>query len=259
MCSFYFLDFNILRSKMFKAVISDTKAWRSSVEAIASLIDDGTLQIDEEGLKLRAMDPSQIALVDFMLPASAFDEYNTDNPSSIVIDFSELSKITKRSKAEDKIELSLKENRFKMVFKGEATRRFNMSILESTATPPKEPNVEFTSEIKISATILKEALKDAELVSNHVALMADEEFSITAQGDTGSAEIRFPEEALMDMKVTEKARSVFSLDQLNNLLKASDQTSIISLKIRTDAPLKLEYSIGDGRVIYFLAPRIESA
>jgi proliferating cell nuclear antigen len=245
---------------MFKALISDTKAWRNSIEAIAALIDEGTLHIEKDGLKLRAMDPSQIALVDFMLPTSSFDEYKVDAHTSVVIDFAELSKITKRAKPEDKVELSLEENRLKMVFKGEATRRFNMSIIESTAASPKEPNVDFTAEVKISATVLKEALKDAELVSNHVALHIDDGFNITAQGDTGSAEIKLAKENLMDLKIKdkEKARSLFSLDQLNNLLKAADQGSIISLKIRTDAPLKVEYSIGDGRVIYYLAPRIES-
>jgi proliferating cell nuclear antigen len=134
-----------------------------------------------------------------------------------------------------------------------------MSIIESTTPLPKEPNVDFTAEIKISATVLKEALKDAELVSNHVAMMTDDgHFIITSQGDTGSAEIKFKKENLMDMKVKDKARSLFSLDQLNNLLKASDQGSIVTLKIKSDAPLRLEYSIGDGRVVYYLAPRIES-
>jgi proliferating cell nuclear antigen len=243
---------------MFKAVISDTKSWRNSVEAIAALIDEGTLQIGTDGLKLRAMDPSQIALVDFALPASAFDKYEAKKPENIGIDFSELSKITRRSKAEDKIELSLEENSLKMAFSGETDRRFNLAIIESTSTPPKEPSVDFTAEIKIGASILKEALKDAELVSNHVAILMDDGFGITAQGDTGSAEIRFQAENIMSLTVKEKARSVFALDQLNNLLKASDQGSIIILKLKSDAPLRLEYSIGDGRVVYYLAPRIES-
>ncbi len=243
---------------MFKAVISDTKAWRSSIEAIAALIDEGTLQISSEGFKLRAMDPSQIALVDFELPASAFDEYSVDAVLSISIDFTELLKITRRSKSEDKIELALDGNRLKMVFRGGATRRFNMSILESSTAPPKEPNVEFTAEVKINASILKEALKDAELVSNHVALLAENGLTVTSQGDTGSAEINFSEENLMGVDIKEKSRAVFSLDQLNNLLKASDALSIISVSIRSDAPLRIEYSIGDGRVVYYLAPRIES-
>ena len=81
---------------MFSATISDTKIWKNSIEAIAALIDEGTLRIDNEGLKLRAMDPSQIALVDFEFPASGFDEYKAEKEINIGVDFSELSKITKK-------------------------------------------------------------------------------------------------------------------------------------------------------------------
>ncbi len=203
------------------------------------------------------MDPSQIALVDFELPKSAFEKYKLDKEVSIGIDFSELSKITKRCKPEDKIEFSLN-SRFTMIFTGETTRRFDISVIESTSSPPKEPDIDFTAEIKMGANILKEALKDAEQVSNHVALIVDKEFSIAAEGDTGSADIKISSDTILGMDVKEKTRAVFSLDQLNNLLRASDQGSIVQLKLRTDAPLRLEYAIGDGRVIYYLAPRIES-
>ncbi len=243
---------------MFKAVISDTKSWRNSIEAIAALIDEGTLDISEKGFTLRAMDPSQIALVDFELPKSAFEKYKLDKDSPIGIDFSELSKITKRCRPEDKIELSL-DSRFTMIFKGETTRRFDISIIDSTSSPPKEPNIDFTAEVKIGANILREALKDAEQISNHMAMTVDKDFSITAEGDTGSADIKIPSDSILGTDVKEKTRAVFSLDQLNNLLKASDQNSIVQLKLRTDAPLRLEYAIGDGRVVYYLAPRIESA
>ncbi len=242
---------------MFRAVISDTKAWKNSIDAIAALIDEGTLQIDEKGIKLRAMDPSQIALVDLELPSSSFEEYKVEKPVNIGIDFTELSKITKRSRAEDKIELSL-ENRLKMVFKGETTRSFSLAIIESTSSPPKEPNIEFTADVKIGANMLKEALKDAELVSNHVVIKLNDGFGIKADGDAGSVDIKFQEENILGMNVKEEVRAVFALDHLNNLLKASDPQSIILIKMRTDAPLRIEYAIGDGRVIYYLAPRIES-
>ncbi len=242
---------------MFTAIILDTKAWKNSIDAIAALIDEGTLQISKEGLKLRAMDPSQIALVDFELKASAFEKYTVEKPISVGVDFSELLKITKRLRTEDKIELSL-DKRLNMIFRGETTRSFSLSIIESTSSPPKEPIVDFTAEVKIGANTLKEALKDAELVSNHVALVIGDSFGIKADGDTGSVDIKFPEGNILSKDVKKEARSVFALDQLNNLLRASDIQSIIILKMRTDAPVKIEYAIGEGRVLYYLAPRIES-
>lgn len=242
---------------MFRAVISDTKAWKNGVEAVAALIEEGTLQIDEKGIKLRAMDLSQIALVDLELPASVFEEYKVDKPVNIGVDFVELSKITKRSRPEDRIEMSL-DSRFKMVFKGDTTRSFSLAIIESTSNPPKEPKIEYTAEVKVIANMFKEALKDAELVSNHVALKIGDSFGIKGDGDAGSVDIKLEKDKLMSINSKGEAKAVFALDQLNNLLKASDAQSLIHIKMKTDAPIRLEYAIGDGRVVYYLAPRIES-
>lgn len=242
---------------MFKATISDTKSWKNSIDAISALIDEGTFQIDSDGLKLRAMDPSQIALIDFFLPSKAFEKYEVDKPTNIGVDFAELSKITKRSRPEDKIELSL-DTRFNMVFKGKITRKFNIAVIDSSSTPPKEPNIEFTAEVKIAPAVIKEALKDAEIVSNHVALKINGGISIKSDGDTGSADITFSDDSILDIKVQKEARAVFSLDHLNNLLKAAEIPSVVILNLKSDAPLKVEYAIGEGKVVYYLAPRIES-
>jgi proliferating cell nuclear antigen len=243
---------------MFEATIHDTKSWRNSIEAIAALIDEGTFQIDQNGLKLRAMDPSQIALVDFELPAKAFEKFSVDNPTNIGIDFSELNKITKRGRAEDKIDLKL-DQRLKMVFRGETRRDFSVSVIDASSTPPKEPTIDFTAEVKVAPNILREALKDAELVSNHVALRLDGGFSIKSDGDTGSVDIQFPEDKVLSVNIKKEARAVFSLDHLNNILKAAEAPSVVIVKLRNDAPLRIEYDIGDARVVYYLAPRIETA
>jgi proliferating cell nuclear antigen len=243
---------------MFQATINDTKSWRNSIDAIAALIDEGTFHIDSSGLKLRAMDPSQIALVDFELPAKAFEKFHCDKPETLGVDFGELSKITRRSKPEDRIDLSI-DRRLKMLFRGETRREFTTSIIESSTNPPKEPKIEYTADIKITPNMIKEALKDAELISNHVALKADKTFSIKCEGDTGSVDIEFPEDKLLSINTRAPSRSVFSLEYLNNILKAAEIPSVVMLSLKSDSPLKVEYSIGDGRVIYYLAPRIESA
>jgi len=242
---------------LFEATINDTKSWKNSVDAIAALIDEGTFQISQTGLKLRAMDPSQIALVDFEMPAKAFEKFKCDTPVNIGVDFAELNKIMKRARPEDKIDISL-DSRLRMVFRGDTKRDFNISIIDSSSNPPKEPGIEFTSEVKIAPNLIKEALKDAELVSSHVALRMEKGFSIKSDGDTGSVDISFPEDKLLSLNVKSEARAVFSLDHLNNILRAADIPSVVSIKLRSDAPLKVEYAIGEGRVVYYLAPRIES-
>ena len=242
---------------MFEATINETKSWRNSVEAIAALIDEGTLQIDSSGLKLRAMDPSQIALVDFELPAKAFEKFKCDNPLNIGIDFTE-EDIGESERDEDKINLSLANNRLNMVFRGETKREFTIAIIDSTSNPPKEPKIEFTAEVKLAPNMIKDALKDAELISNHVALRLGKDLNIKSDGDTGSVDIEFPEDKLLSINVKSEARAVFSLEYMNNILKAAEIPSVVTISMKNDSPLRVEYSLGDGRVIYYLAPRIES-
>jgi proliferating cell nuclear antigen len=244
---------------MFKAVVNDTKSWRNSIDAIAALIDEGTFQIDESGIRLRAMDPSQIALVDFILPGKGFEKFEVQKPVSIGVDLIELSKITKRSKPEDKIEISFDGSRLKMVFRGETTRNFSLSVIEASSTPPREPKIEFTADIKITPNMIKEALKDAELVSNHVALIAEGGLTLKADGDTGSVDIALKEDKILSLNIATPAKAVFSLDHLNNILKEADAPSVVSLNLKSDAPLRVEYTLGDAKLVYYLAPRIESA
>ncbi len=242
---------------MFEAIIKNTKVWKNSIDAIAVLIDEGTLQITEVGLKVRAMDPSQIAMIDFEMPKSAFEKYEIDEPTNLGVDFSELNKITKRAKAEDKIELSM-DTRLKLIFRGKTTRTFNLPIIESSSTPPKKPDIVFAAVAKLGANTLKDTLSDAELMSNHAAIKMNGGFSIKAEGDVGSANIEFSEDMILSLEVKTESRAVFSIEMLNNLLKAADSTTVVNVHLKTDAPLMIQYEIGEGRVFYFLAPRIES-
>ena len=242
---------------MFKAVVTDTKNWKNSIDAIASIIDEGAFIIDGEGIRLRAMDPSQIALIDFMMPAKAFEEYSAEKELELGVDFTDLNRIMKRLKPEDKLHLSL-DKQLLMKFVGDTTRTFKTSIIDAGSSPPKEPQIEFTSEVKLAPPMIKEALKDAELVSNHVALSVDDGFNITCDGDTGSVEINLPEEKVLAFEKKQAARAVFSLDHLSNILSAAESPAIVTLNLRTDSPIKVEYPIGEAKVNYFLAPRIES-
>jgi proliferating cell nuclear antigen len=53
---------------MFKLKVADSKLLRDMATAISILVDEATFKIEPDGLKLRAMDPSRVAMIDFELP-----------------------------------------------------------------------------------------------------------------------------------------------------------------------------------------------
>ena len=81
---------------MFKFKVSDAKLFRDSVTAISTLIDEGTFKVDSNGIRLRSMDPSRVAMVDFIMQKTVFDEYVSEGETKICLNLSELLKLLKR-------------------------------------------------------------------------------------------------------------------------------------------------------------------
>lgn len=246
---------------MFTITMDDARIFKGCIDAIVTLIDEGEFDIDKAGIKLRSMDPSQIAMVDFFLPAHAFKEYKLEKGVKIGLNFEDISKVLGRVRPGESITLSLNDSRLQLLFKGKTSRRFNMPLIDIGASVPNEPKIPFDTTIKIQANEIKEALKDASLVSAHVSLeVSPEKFTISASSDKGEVNIETKkgDDAILDFQVKSPAKAMFPLEYLNDLLKASDSTSIITLSLKTDAPLKVNYAIGEANVAYFLAPRIES-
>lgn len=246
---------------MFRLCLDDARLMKKSVDAIAQLINEAAFEVTQEGLHLRAMDPSNIAMVDFKLPKSAFLEYSLEQDTLIGVDFDIFKKIFSRAKAGDRVYLiKEKEGVLDIIFEGRFRRKFRFQLIETSSTALKEPSIEFQSVVKIRAGEVKEALKDAGLISSHVVLRTDETgFHVEAESE--SSELRATAErgsdALIDLQVDEPARAMFSLDYLQDMVKNADNDSILTIYLRTDAPLKLHYSLGEAEFTYYLAPRIE--
>ncbi|MEA3280851.1 MAG: proliferating cell nuclear antigen (pcna) [Thermodesulfobacteriota bacterium] len=248
---------------MFELKFDDAKVFKEIVEAISTLIDEGEFEILNEGMKLRAMDPSQIAMVDFEISKDAFEKYEIPSETKIGLNLEDLSRITSRVRAGESLTLKLDDTkaRLELVFQGKSTRRFNLPLLDISSSSPKTPSIDFDAKIKVNGPVIKESLKDASLVSSHVVLNATENgFDVKAHGDKGDVTVETlkDQDILLEHTVNKNSKAMFPLEYLNDLLKATDSASIVEINLGTDKPLKVEYNLGQARLTYFLAPRIET-
>jgi proliferating cell nuclear antigen len=221
------------------------------------------LEVGKEGLFLRAMDPSQIAMVSFSMPKSAFAEYDAPAPSAkIGLDFDNLSKILGRTRGNEKLEISQVENKVQLRFVGAKRKRsFKVPVLDLPAGANKEPTVQHDAIVKVSSTHFRETLRDAALVGSHITLEANPEgFSIEVHGDSSdlTEESEKSSEEIIEMKVDKPAKATFPLQYLDDIVKAAPENAAITIHLKTNAPLKVEYELESAKVAYFLAPRIDS-
>jgi proliferating cell nuclear antigen len=249
---------------MFKARISDAKLLRDMVTSISTLVDEATFNITPEGIKLRAMDPSRVAMIDFEWPKTIFDEYAADTPSKMCINITELLKLLRRTSKDESVELSLDEKtgRLNVGIKGKYERTFNMPTLEATEEEVPTPKISFNVRAKATTEGLNEAIQDVQLVSDHVRIEIDnEKMTMRATGDLMGAtvELKKGSDALLDLEAKEPSKATFSLSYLSEIIKTATATSdVATLEFATDMPIRIDFQQPkEGKLTFYLAPRIE--
>ena len=249
---------------MFKVTISDAKSLRDIITAVATLVDEATFEVDENGIKLREMDPSRVAMIDFYWPKSAFEEYICTEPTKLCLNITEFLKLIKRAGKSDAVELSLDEEagRLNITIRGSYTRTFNMPLLEAMEEEVPTPRIIFNAKAQVTTSGIRQAIDDASLVSDHVRIEANEESLILrATGELMGAviELKKGSDALISLEVKEDSKATFSLSYLAEIIRAASATSeIATLEFSTDMPIRIDFKQpNEGSLIYYLAPRIE--
>ena len=249
---------------MFRVRVADAKLLRDMTTAISILIDEATFNLTQEGLKLRAMDPSRVAMVDFEWPKTVFDEYACTEPMKMCINISEMLKLLRRAGKDESVELALDEKtgRLQVTIRGKYVRTFNMPTLEAMEEEVPTPKVSFNVSAKATTEGLREAIEDASLVSDHVRIEADnEKLVLHATGDLMGAtiELKKGSDALLNLEAKEPSKATFSLSYLSEIVKAAVATSdVATIEFSTDMPIRLDFQQQkEGKLTFYLAPRIE--
>jgi proliferating cell nuclear antigen len=250
---------------MFKLKVADAKLLRDMITSISILVDEATFKLDPEGVKLRAMDPSRVAMIDFEWPKTVFEEYQCTEPTKMCINISELLKLLKRAGKDEVVELSLDEKtgRLQVKISGKYARNFTMPTLEASDEEVPTPKITFNIRAKATTQGLSQAIEDAQLVSDHVKVEADaEKLVFNATGDLMGATITLQKgsDTLLDLEAKEPAKATFSLSYLLEIVKAASATSdIATMEFSSDMPIKLDFQqTKEGKLTFYLAPRIET-
>ncbi|MCS7120752.1 MAG: proliferating cell nuclear antigen (pcna) [Nitrososphaerota archaeon] len=249
---------------MFKVRMPDAKMLRDAITAISTIVDEGTFKIDGEGMKLRAMDPTRVAMVDFAMQKTAFEEFAIDGETRICLNLNELLKLLKRAGKDEIVELRLDEEtgQFVTTMMGNYVRTFRMPTLEASEEDIPTPKIEFKAKVTLTTDGLHRSLEDVALVSDYVRIEADEEKVVMrAKGDIMGADIELKKgsDALLSLDVKEPSKSSFPLSYLSEIVKAASATSeIVTIEFSNDMPIRLDFKQRyDGTLTYYLAPRIE--
>jgi len=243
------------------------------VAAVNVLADEAPLELNENGIHVRVMDPSRVAMIDAAWPKTIFEEYNCPEPIRVSVNLAEMMKLLKRGSKNDPVELdwSSETCRFLLSIKNPSvtnvsSRDFTLPSIVPGEDQPPEPKLTFDTKIKMETNMFQQAMDDADIVSDHVRFeVKDGKMQMIGQGDLMTATITLSkEQGLLELESTDEVRVVTSNAFLTSIAKAVSQQSLVTLELKTDMPIKLSFmGFLDGqeaetRLVFFMAPRIET-
>jgi proliferating cell nuclear antigen len=173
--------------------------------------------------------------------------------------------LLRRTKSDESIEVVYDDanKKLNITLKGGIVRKFITPTLEPSAEEVPTPKVPFNAKVKITAASLRDIIDDAQSISDNVKLeVSQEKFLVRASGELTSALIELDKgsDAILELDVKEPAKATYNLNYLGEIIRAgSGASEVTSLEFSTNMPIKVEFEMPQqGRLLYYLAPRIEA-
>jgi proliferating cell nuclear antigen PCNA len=241
--------------------MSDSSILRDAIFTIGGLIDEGIFKVTKNGLGLIAADRAMVAVIEFNMPATMFDEFHTDKEETIAVNMTNLVNVLKRVSGNEKLYLELKDNQLEIIMKNSSKRKFTVPLLDikEEEIPPIN-ELEFAARVKIKSDTLKSGIEDAEIVSDSAIFEATKDtFLLKATGDMSSTELALEKgnDALLEVSATGDVKARYPLDYLKKMIKASKLANEINLRWSKDYPMRMDFITVDKVSLSFvLAPRV---
>jgi len=245
-----------------KMVLPDAKIWKNIIESL-TLLDEANFIASDKGIELRAMDPSRVAMIDFSLPAKAFDEYVCSETTRLGINLEEMTQIMRRTGTSESLRMELEGTaKLSLTFEGQNKRSFGISLLDLSESEYPAPTIDSKVKIKLRADTLQQAVKDAEIIGDHIRIVADENgVTLSASSETKDMKVTIEKDSddIAEFNVKEESSAMYSLTYLTEMTKAIKASELVMLAFSASMPIQLEFPIiAGGKLTYYLAPRIET-
>lgn len=252
-----------------KLTLAESGILKDAISLISELVTEAQFNANSQALQLVALDPATVAMVDFKLLASAFAEYSVEGEENIAINLVNFKQVLRRAGSSDAITLETEDGKLEVTIKGASTRTFHLPLIDFESEKRSLPDIDYTATVTTTSSQFSDAIDDADIVAESVALVAAEKkFSVQAEGDLSKVNIEIPQDDDTKIVVKEEIdgesvempiKARFSIEYLKKMVQGSKLADKVTLNFRTDHPLKVEYKqLNKVAITFILAPRVEN-
>ncbi|NPA97316.1 MAG: hypothetical protein GXO32_06920 [Crenarchaeota archaeon] len=234
-------------------------------QACSAALEEVPVIFSSEGMIIEGLSPDKAIMLSVFIPATAFEEYNVSEETSVVAPKDEFVKAFKRATKRDRVTFELSPGSREMVIRvtnvrTSVEREYIVSLSEVGYQRIGELDIDLEVNARMPSDELANIVKDVAIVADEATFQFTSETNairVQAFGDLGEyrTELKqFKPLTLIESTVS-AASSKYSVDHLKILAKVLDLADEVTIAFGPDKPLKAELDIGGGRVVLWIAPR----
>jgi len=247
----------------------DGTIFKKIMDLLKDVLDVGIFIINEDGISLQSLDSSHISFIQMLLKRCAFSKFiynkNREEDLEFAISMESLCNILKCLNVGEQITISHNEGDCKVSWTFEnpdtgSYKNFNINLLSDESQDINIPKNNFDCRIKTLSSEFQLILKNLAYIGDYVNICIDKDNDIVdfkSVGNQSDGLIRLQKNNHTKLKLTDNFDSKFSLKYLQTYAKSASFSSTVSIHLKENAPVSLEYKIDhlSGIIKYFIAPK----
>ena len=239
------------------AKLDNPKLFSDIIGIISELVAEVKIKVTKEGMSIIAIDPANVAMVVFKLPASAFSQLEVED-ESLGINLESFKAVLRRASFSSSLIMKTEENTLKIEIIDKVKREFSLSLIDLDKKDKPVPNLEFSTKVEINSIDFSEAVEDCSIVADSCTFEGNENgFSIYAKGSLNSAKLSYSTDEVY-IETGTLSKSKYSLEYLQKIVRATKIADKTIINFSNDYPLKLDFKTPVIELSFILAPRVES-
>jgi len=245
-----------------KVALKDASLLYDSIRAASAVTDEVPLKVSEEGISIRALDLSEVSMVDIALPQQCATEFSLVKPDTFVIKAAEILKFL-RLIGSDAVTLEFRRGKLAMDSEAEVMRKADLAVFKPESRELPLPKINYTSHFKADLKYLRQIVDLGKGSTDRIEFsVSGKDLNLIAKSEERrSSEVTLVQEkgSLIDPLLEDGVSSRYDIGRLSLLISSFQPKGDVTFFFGKDLPLKIIAEIREGVSLnYYLASLMES-
>ncbi len=234
---------------------------------VSVVTEECLLKLDKESMKVSEVDASHVIMIESELSKNTFETFEVKDEYEIGLNLNKFLKFLKHGSKNEVVNIELIEEENKLYVElTDELMELDLPLIDTAGmTEPNVPDLDLPYEFEIEKSGFRKIVRACKSITDHLEVSIEQDVEgksirISASEDIDRVSKRFDTEYTFKGSGDDTgSRSMFAVEYFDSMSKKMPDTKI-TMELGEHYPIKMhwDFSDGEGKSTYLVAPRIES-